>query len=235
MGTQSSQPQTPPGAQQPSAHLYYGGSINPSGKLGPKPLRSSRTFRSAKRLETIVRLENAAISEAAAAAMLSISVNRLRLIKKTPEYLRARIKITHGIITDNDGELANIRAQRREAICELLPPALRAIADAVITPAHTLAQRKFQLSAAQDILDREGTFPRVSRSEVAAKTSGFDWGAAEAHANVILNVLNVQSPTKSAEDLLGVAASFSGGAVLSPDEQHKAIQSLESLKSVEHE
>jgi hypothetical protein len=224
--------------QAPSSVLgqSYGGSLNPSGKLGPKPAQGKpqNTFRSAKRLELIARLENAAVPETAAAAMLCISVNRLRQIKKSPEYLRVRMRITLGIITDQDGALADIKAQRREALTRLLPPALQVIANAVQAPAISLAERKFQHEVVTDLLDREGSFPKVSRQEVSAKT-GFDWGSAEAASQLVLQVLQVNQNGPSVSEVLGVASSFSAGATLSPEEQQNALASLDENSNQHHD
>jgi hypothetical protein len=137
--------------------------------------------------------------------MLGITINRLRYIKKSAAYLRARMKITLGLIVDNDSELAQIKAQRREALVASLPSALRVIAEAVHMPAFTLAERKFQFEAAQDVLDREGTFTKVSRSEVSTKP-GFDWSTGAAHSTQILNILAVGEACSEASvaDLLGI-------------------------------
>jgi hypothetical protein len=225
-------------ASSATAGSHFGGSLNPSGKLGPKPAQGKpqNTFRSAKRLELIARLENAAVPESAAAAMLCISVNRLRQIKKSPEYLRVRMRITLGIITDTDGSLADIKAQRREALTRLLPPALQVIANAVQAPAVSLAERKFQHEVVTDLLDREGSFPKVSRQEVSAKT-GFDWGGAEAASQLVLQVLQVAAPgaQNNVNEILGVASSFSAGATLSPEEQQDALASLDENSNQHHD
>ena len=191
-------PISPPA--QPAAHLHYGGSINPSGALGPKPLRG-RTFRQQKRLETMVRLENAGIPESSIATMLSISVNRLRHIKKSTDYLEARMKITLGLIVDHEGSLAQIREQRREMLTQMLPPALQVIANAVQAPALTLAERAFQHRVATDILDREGSLAKVQRVEVGGQPT-FDWSI---HEKTSVQILAVAA--SGSNDLAGATKS----------------------------
>lgn len=151
---------------QPLGHLHYGGSINKqTGALGPKP-QLGRTFRQQKRLELMVRLENAGIGVGAAAAMLGISVNRFNYLKKSPDYLNARLKITHGIIVDYDTQLQVVKEQRKDILTSMLPPALQVIANELNAPAVTLAERKHKASVALELMDREGTFAKVSRTEI---------------------------------------------------------------------
>lgn len=174
-------------------HLHFGGSLNPkSGRLGPKPSQGT-AFKKQKRFETIVRLENAGIGEAAAAAMLCISVPRLRFIKKNPDYLNARMRITHGIILDHDSSLSQIREQRKEMLTQMLPPALQVLANELLQPAHTLAERKHKVEVARDLLDREGTFAKVSRTEVKP-VDHFDFEHADKASSEILAVIKGTAP-----------------------------------------
>jgi hypothetical protein len=146
--------------------LHYGGTLNTgTAALGPKP-SAGKQFKTQKRFETIVRLENAGFSEAASAAMLCISVPRLRYLKKQPDYLIVRAKLTHGIIIDWDKELSVIKEQRKEILTNALPPALRCLMEELQRPAITLAERRHQTQVAQDLLDREGTFAKISRAEI---------------------------------------------------------------------
>ena len=82
----STAPQQPVPTSGLTGSLHYGGSINRKTRtLGSKP-HQGRQFKAHKRLETIVRLENAGFTESATAAMLVISVPRLRTIKKTSRH-----------------------------------------------------------------------------------------------------------------------------------------------------
>src|SRR5215472_7392769 len=119
--------------------LHYGGSIRAASSsspgLSPAPARGpgrpsqNSSFQAQKRFELIARLENAALPESAIAPMLGISVSRLRYLKKMPEYLIVRMRITHGIILDQDAKMEEIREQRKELLVQLLPPALQTLAN----------------------------------------------------------------------------------------------------------
>lgn len=220
------------------AHLHYGGSANTrTGRFGPKP-EAGRMFKVQKRLELMVRLENAGIGEAATAAMLCISVSRLRYIKRSPEYLTARIKITHGIIIDHDKNLAQIKEQRKEILTQMLPPALQVIANELAAPAVTLAERKHKFAVAQDVMDREGLFAKVSKTEIKP-VDHFDFEEADkASAAAISAIKSIAAPpvkgileagpdSTHSEEAVEANEAFSNSHTLSATDQERALAKLE--------
>ena len=221
--------------------LHYGGTLNAgTAALGPKP-SAGKQFRTQKRFETIVRLENAGFSEAASAAMLCISVPRLRYLKKQPDYLIVRAKLTHGIIINWDKELSVIKEQRKEVLTNALPPALRCLLEEVQRPAITLAERKHQVQVAQDLLDREGTFAKISRAEIKP-VDHFEFERYDAASKGIIAALTATASTPKldadgepiapfgAHTLEAVAANdaFSNSHTLSQTDQEKALAQLEA-------
>lgn len=218
-----------------ATHLHYGGSLNPrTNALGPKPSLGV-TFRKQKRFETIIRLENAGLGEQAIATMLCISVNRLRYLKKDPDYLSARIRITHGIITDHEASLSQIKEQRKEILTQSLPAALQVLANELLAPAISLAERKHKVEVARDLLDREGTFAKVSRTEVKPVESFSFEEADKASSSVIHAIRNVASAAQpqatsssSVEDMIATAASFASGETIDASAQQAALEKLEA-------
>ena len=229
------------------ATLHYGGTQNPkSAALGPKP-SAGKQFKTQKRFETIVRLETAGFSEAASAAMLCISVPRLRYLKKQSDYLIVRAKLTHGIILDWDSELSKVKEQRKELLTAMLPPALLCLSQEIQRPAITLAERKHQAQVAQDILDREGTFAKISRAEIKP-VDHFEFERYDAASKGIIAALigtgaaglpnnvtqfNEDGTPKApfgAHTLEAVAANeaFSNSHTLSQTDQEKALAQLEA-------
>ena len=225
--------------------LHYGGSMNmKTARLGAKPKVGS-TYRKQSRLETMVRLENAGLPESAAAAMLCISVPRLRTIKKSPEYLIARMQITHGIIVNKDARLSEIKAQRKELLTQMLPPALLVLANELQRPALNIAERKHQVAIAQDLLDREGTFAKVSRTEIKP-VEAFDFEHVDEQSRSILNAIRnvapapVGGPARAAavtnyeeivtHTLEAVEANeaFSNSHTMSQTDQERALEKLEA-------
>ena len=229
----------PEGVRHLRGHLAYG-SYGPS-KNQPlyrdnaKP-EMGRIFRTQKRLELIARMENAGIPESQMAQMLCISLPRLRQLKRSKDYLKARVKITLGLIIDQDLALAETREQRREVLTSLLPPALQVIANAVQRPPSCFAEHKLQVEVAQDILDREGTYAKISRSEVRP-VEHFNWDAGGEAAREIVQIISQnQDPAMSytgdvsirAAQLIEITKAFSTSGTITPEEQQSALRTVEA-------
>ena len=213
-------------------HLYYGGSKSTKTKvLGTKPgLRVQ--FKTQKRFETIVRLEAAGFGESAIAAMLCISKLRLSQIRKSEEYLAARMQITHGIILDHDKKVSQIKEQRRELMTQMLPDALRIVATELTRPAVTINDRKLQTTIALELMDREGTFAKVSRTEVKP-VDAFDFERADAESSLVIDAIKNVTPSKqksektSVNELIEASSAFSNSRTLSSSDQQAALAKLE--------
>jgi hypothetical protein len=182
----------------------------------------------------IARMENAAIPENAIAPMLGISVARLRYLKKTPEYLIVRMRVTHGIILDHDSKVAEIKSQRKELLVQLLPAALQTIADTLLTQANGYAERKLKIDVAKDVLDRSDYFAKVSRTELKP-VSFFDFEKSDEDSGNVIRTLKAvaRAPAlpdaNSTADILDSSFAFSSGSCgLSSEEQQSALEDLES-------
>jgi hypothetical protein len=208
--------------------LHYGGSMNPkSGTLSPKPQQKSQ-FRKLRRYETIVRLENAGFTLTMIAGMLTISKHRLAYIMKQPDYLIARTKITHGIILDQDSQLDLIKEQGKELLKQCLPAALQVLANELQSPGSTLAERKHKVALAQDLMDREGTFAKVSRSEVKLDDK-FDFESADTASRSVIHAIRSVAPAVSdhSKEAIEANTEFSMSHTLSAIDQQVALKSLE--------
>jgi len=210
--------------------LHYGGVISQkTGRLGQRAGKGHQ-FKAKRRLENISRLENAGFTRPQIAAMVSISVNRLSHIMKSADYLIVRMAITHGIVLDGDAQLAQIKAQRKEMLTQLLPPALQALANELQAPAVTVAERKLKASIVQDYLDREGTFAKISRTEIKP-VEQFDFEKADAASNSLINTIRgVALPEQSQGALAALTANkeFSNSHTLNSIDQQLALKELEA-------
>jgi len=219
----------------PIGAIHYGGSLNPkSGRIGPKPKQGAQ-FRTLRRYEAIVRLENAGFTPQAIAPMLGISVARLKYIIQHPDYLNTRIKITHGIILDSEGSVAQILSQRREMLTQMLPAALQILANELQSQGTTLAERKHKTALAQDILDREGLFAKISKTEIKP-VDAWDYEEADKTSRELLNVIKgVAAPLSGAHSVLAMEANkeFSNSHTLSAIDQQKALDTLEEASRTE--
>jgi hypothetical protein len=220
----------------PTSHLHYGGSYAPATntKIGSRPGKGT-SFKKNKMIETLIRLENAQFTAAAIAAMAGISVNRFMWYKRQPDYLAARIKITHGIIVDHEGALAQIASQRREMLTQLLPPALQHLANTLQEPALTIADKKHKTAVALEVMDREGTFAKVSRTEVKP-VDKFDFEQTDAASRGVIQAIknHAQPSTQQGliEDVIATSGLFAKGTTLSVEAQQQALTDLEQNTSL---
>lgn len=213
-------------------HLHYGGTIKQSNsKLSHKP-RDGGFFKTQKRFETIIRLENAGFMDSTIAAMICISVPKLQHIKKEPAYLAARIQLTHGIILDNESKVAAIKEQRKEILTQMLPPALQILANELQHPAVTISERKHKTAVALEVLDREGTFAKVSRTEIKPVDS-FDFEKADAASAEIIAALKGTSSVAGRQlghntiEAIVANEEFSNSHTLSAVDQQAALDALD--------
>ena len=166
--------------------------------------------------------------------MIGISVNRLTHIMNSADYLMVRIAITHGVVVDHAAQLSVIKAQRKEMMTQLLPQGLQAIANILNASAHSIADKKLQVAVAQDLFDREGTFAKISRTEVKA-VDEFNFETADKASNALINVLRgIAAPPaltgdKSQHTLEAIKANaeFSNSHTLTQIDQQKALTALE--------
>ena len=218
-------------------HLHYGGVSATSGS-GLGSLTGKHTFKMQKRFETIVRLENAGIPHTAQSAMLGISSQRLQYFKQKPEYLKARMQITHGIIVDHEASLAQIKEQRREILTQTMPVAFQTLVNELFSQDTSLAARKHRTAIAQDLLDREGTLAKISRAEIKP-VDHWDFDKQDAASNAIISVVRGIAPPPS----LGVDGDntsaaveanneFSNSHTLSAVDQQAALDALEAAAAL---
>jgi len=180
-------------------------------------------------------MENAGLPEAAIAPMLNISVARLRYLKKLPEYLIVRMRITHGIILDQDAKMEEIREQRKELLVQLLPPALQTLANTLLTQPTNYAERKLQVDVAKDVLDRSDIFAKVSRTELKP-VSFFDFEKTDKESAEVIKALKAAAPAAMGSEQNSILEAIledhdaftSGSEALSESEQQEALETLES-------
>jgi hypothetical protein len=173
--------------------------------------------------------------------MLGISVPRLRTIKKTPDYLNTRIRITTGVIVDIDGHIENFKSQRRDILAQAVPPAIQILVNELNRQPINFADRKLQTEIARDLLDREGTLAKVSKTEIKP-VSNFDFEQHDKESSEIIKALRAVSPrrqslpfgeeieaaTLHSEDAVDANAEFARSHTLSAIDQQAALDALEA-------
>jgi len=223
--------------------LNYGGTPATSGswaatqgRLSSRPARNT-TFRKQHKFQLMAQLENAMIPESAQAAMLCISLHRLKYLKTTPDYQIVRIAVTHGIVVDHAAKAELIREQRKEMITILLPEAWQSLANEIRAKATTLAERKHKMAIVQDLLDREGTFAKVSRTEVKP-VDAFDFERADEASRSIISAIRGVAPAPRAAGPMNprdAVTAFLGEHTAAAIEANKEFSNSHTLSAVDQQ
>lgn len=212
-----------------SKPLHFGGSMSgKTGRLGSKPVEGLQ-YRTRRRVETIIKLEAAGFTRIQIAAMLCVSVNRLAYIMKSSDYLIARTAMTYGIILDEDARLKLIMSQRKDVLRQFLPAGLQILANELQRPAITIAERKHQVALVQDLMDREGTLAKVSKSEIKLDDK-FDYNIADKTSQSVISAIRASAPMVGKHhtvEAVAANAEFSNSHTLSAVDQQQALQALE--------
>lgn len=144
----------------------------PLGNTSVKP-KAGRYFRRHIRMEHAARLEaSGQFSNNEIARLLNVSLPTLHQMKAQPEYLSKRAELQTGVICDLDTGLRQDTENLRRELQDMLPSALRTLRNAVQRGAVNNApiqDIKLGLEASKEIMDREATFSKVSKSEVRFK------------------------------------------------------------------
>lgn len=133
-------------------------------------VRPGRYFRRHLRMEKVARLEASGMfTNNQIAEMIGVSLPTLHQIKAQPEYLNKRAELAAGVVNDLHMDLRVNEESLRNEIVDMLPGALSVIRNVITKATRATAtpqDLKLGMDAAKEVLDREGTFAKVSRSEI---------------------------------------------------------------------
>lgn len=137
---------------------------NVSGKSAMHPsLRM--TWKRALKIERIARLsaDPAGYSNEQIANMLNCDKQTIVLIRQTPEYHAKMIEIASGVVSQYDAQLRENVDNMRDELRTMIPSSMMVIRNALSGRYGS----NIQFKAATEVLDREGTNAKVSKSTVA--------------------------------------------------------------------
>lgn len=173
--------------------------VTPKGNVSAK-VAPGFTFKRYLRTEKIARLELGGFSDADIAFSQGITIVRVGQIKRTPQYLAIRTSVASGVVADADKNLMEDLDNNHAILREMVPEALLALRDAILDKNNPA----LRLRAAQDLLDREGTVAKVSKTEVKHKAE-YDFNQHDALAGSLLDALKTtESQRGRIEEDLGL-------------------------------
>ena len=200
--------------------------LTPRGRISCK-VAPGFTFRKALLIENIARMELQLCSLSYIADALGVSPVRINQIKRTPEYLRTRASLRHGVISQLDQSMFQTQEYRQQYFNALMPSALRILAERMLDKPSTTHGQAVQAKVALEFLDREGTFAKVSRTEIKAEVK-HNYGEADEVSRKIREA--VGGMVESKVDPKNFIHTTSAADALTPTQQDEALSMLESLK-----
>jgi hypothetical protein len=191
-------------------------STNKSGKSTMHP-KLGMTWKRALKIERIARLsaDPAGYSNEQIGNMLNCTAQTVILIRQTPEYHAKMIEIASGVVSQYDAQLRENIDNMREELRTMVPSSMMVIRNALTGKyGHNLA-----FKAATEVLDREGTNAKVSKSTVAHEIIP-PMGVKPEVVSDLMQLL-AGAPTNAAQN-----TDASGGFTLSAQESFKQQLSM---------
>lgn len=188
----------------------------------------------------LIRIEKAALltlkgfPNDAIAMHIGIHTQTLVYLKQTPEFKARMIALQTGIIEQHDLAVREDEEYQRQEIKSMVPIALLKMRELV-----TSANQHIAYKAAQDILDREGTHAKVSRTAIDIKEQ-VNLSVVNQVASSIMDVLagvpkppTLEASQRSEQD--DITAEFTRGATDSTSQLYQMEEQIneDTLKNLD--
>jgi hypothetical protein len=210
--------------------------ITRKGRIGNKP-REGTHFATEIVLEKLVRFDLAKaqgkslITDHEIAKILGRSTRSLAYLRKHLSYLKKRVELTTGIGVSTAQTVDEAIRQQRMVLKMAMPTALRVLMNQLEQVPTTIAEKRLQTQVALEWLDREGTFPKISRTDIHQKVE-HDYSSLDAASKDLLEALDSPTPARPAdeiESILKVNDQFSNSTTITIKDQQDALTDLEKL------
>lgn len=132
-----------------------------------------QNFRRQHRMQIMARLEATGnYSVNALAKHFNLQAQTICLMRAQPEYIRLRASYVTGVIDTVSDTVQTIIEYQTQEMKDMVPASLRVLRDTLVRgtmQTASVVERKMAMDAAREVFDREGTFAKVSKSEVHVK------------------------------------------------------------------
>lgn len=203
----------------------------PKGNISTKKAPGMQ-FKRYMRIEKIARLELSGYTEDEIGFMQGITKVRVNQLKRTPEYIAIRMSVATGLISEADKNMLQDLENNHVLVQEMVPEALLAVRDAILDKNNPA----LRLRAAQDLLDREGSLAKVSRTEIKTHID-YDFNQHDEVAGSLLDALKANESQRQTQvqqqqllDDLGITE-FSKAA-LDKEQQANLQKSLDLISNI---
>jgi hypothetical protein len=133
-------------------------------------INGRHTWRRRLKIERVCRLTGAGYTDAQIALAMGITVVYVSMLRRTPEYVAIQSGVMTGVIADYDRLLQEDTEVQVETLKTMVPDAMLALRDSL----YDRSNPKLRFEAAKEVLDREGSLAKISKTEIKKKVE-FDF------------------------------------------------------------
>ena len=190
-------------------------------------------------LEKLVRFDiarlsgNSLLTDKEIGTILGKATRYICIVRRKSDYLRKRVELTTGISADWDNSVNNSVEAHKQVLEMMMPDALRVLANQLRNNPTNTVEKRLQTTVALEILDRQGSLPKISRTDSHLKIE-HDYSSLD---NVSKDLLSsVDGPVQSTEEdkailqILNANKEFANSDTVSESKQEIAMRILENTK-----
>lgn len=156
---------------------------------------AQKTNRRFMKMERIARLELQGYSDVEISMCLGITKQYVSMLRRTPEFIQVRTQIASGVLLCLDTDIDEAIKMSQEQLKASVPNAVQILKNTMLDP-NLGAKLRFE--AAKEICDREGTFAKVSKSEIK-ETKKFSFDISDSVTDDLLAALQQSAAKASVE------------------------------------
>lgn len=191
--------------------------------------KGSRGYRAYLRMEQLARLESTGMySNQALAEFFGVNYQTIIVMKARPEYARIRATFQTGILDTIAEDSRTLIVNQVAELKEMVPASLFTLRNTIQRgnrDGATQHERRLALDASKEVFDREGTFAKVSKSEVHVKDD-MDFSAQAALHNELSFLLRASDAARAGNDKAANALDQFVQAAGDPTAQEKMASTI---------
>lgn len=171
-------------------------------------LHNGRTWKRIVRVEKACRLTiSGQFSDNDIARHIGITPAHFSLLKQTPEFKTRMLELRTGVISQHNTDVLEDVSYQHEQMKAMVPQALLKLQELMLS-----SNQAISFKATQEVLDREGTHAKVSRSSIDFH-SDVDHKQTDKTANEIFAILRGEpTPAPAPQNMSTVIEEFTKGA-----------------------
>lgn len=179
--------------------------------------RLQMTWKRALKIERVARLslDPAMYSNEQIANHLKCHVQTVVLIRQLPEYHAKMLELSSGILSAYDADLRSDTDNARAELKSMIPSSMMVIRDALLNKRNPALQFK----AALEIMDREGSMAKVSKSSVAVEVKPNMQVDPNVASNLMALLSSAPNISNSSDLINGMGGSFTKTAAQAGQQQ----------------